>query len=212
MLTTICEPDPRHIEIVAFPRGSVRQGPRESQIWRQLFRDPIAVVAAPMPVHSVGPLGRASEQPRILRQRNPTGTARCRRKQKTHPEQAELLRLIEQHQTANQSYMAEGIRLLELARNARHLFKRQEAREKRRLLNFLVSNCSWRDKRLTAKCGQPFYLLADMAAATAGGINESDLAKSEFGWEAGIRTPITRSRAACPTIERPPSMRSQPMP
>ena len=28
----------------------------------------------------------------------------------------------------------------------------------------------------------------------------------EVGWEAGIRTPIPRSRAACPTIERPPSI------
>lgn len=26
-----------------------------------------------------------------------------------------------------------------------------------------------------------------------------------FGWEAGIRTPILRVRAACPTVERPPS-------
>jgi hypothetical protein len=25
------------------------------------------------------------------------------------------------------------------------------------------------------------------------------------GWEAGIRTPITWSRATCPTVERPPS-------
>src|SRR5690348_13373391 len=27
----------------------------------------------------------------------------------------------------------------------------------------------------------------------------------EIGWEAGIRTPITASRAPCPTVERPPS-------
>src|SRR5258705_2095371 len=26
----------------------------------------------------------------------------------------------------------------------------------------------------------------------------------EVGWEAGIRTPITASRAPCPTVERPP--------
>src|SRR6187399_1408809 len=29
----------------------------------------------------------------------------------------------------------------------------------------------------------------------------------ENGWEAGIRTPITASRAPCPTVERPPSGR-----
>ena len=106
-------------------------------------------------------------------------------------EQAECLRLVEQHQTANQSYMAEGIRLLELARNARRLFKKQEAREMRRLLDFLVSNCSRRGNRLTAEFWQPFYLLADtaMAAATAGAADESDQAKERFGWgEAGSLT------------------------
>ena len=27
------------------------------------------------------------------------------------------------------------------------------------------------------------------------------------GWEAGIRTPISRVRVCCPTVERPPSKR-----
>jgi hypothetical protein len=30
-----------------------------------------------------------------------------------------------------------------------------------------------------------------------------------IGWEAGIRTPILRVRAACPTVERPPSRRTE---
>ena len=63
--------------------------------------------------------------------------------------------------------MEEGVRLLELARNARRLFEKQEAREKRRLLDFLVSNCSWRDGELKADFRQPFDLLADTAAAAA---------------------------------------------
>ena len=99
---------------------------------------------------------------------------------------AECLRLIEQHQTANQSCMAEGIRLLELARNARHLFEKQETREKRCPFDFLVSNCSLRDNRLTGKFRQPADLLADtaMAAATVGAADESDSAKSEI-WLGG---------------------------
>ena len=40
---------------------------------------------------------------------------------------------------ANKCYMDEGVRLLELARNAQSLFAKQEPREKRRLLNFLLS-------------------------------------------------------------------------
>jgi hypothetical protein len=63
--------------------------------------------------------------------------------------------------------MAEGIRLLELARNARDLFDQQQASEKRRLLNFLVSNCTLKDGRLTAEFRQPFDLLADAVVADA---------------------------------------------
>jgi hypothetical protein len=55
-------------------------------------------------------------------------------------EQEQYLRDIEQHQGADQSYLDEGVQLLELARNAQRLFAKQEAKEKRRLLGFLVSN------------------------------------------------------------------------
>jgi site-specific DNA recombinase len=74
------------------------------------------------------------------------------------------LREIEQHQTADQSYLEEGVRLLELAQNARRLFEMQEAREKRRLLNFVVSNSSWKDGKLEVTLRQPFDLLAETAA------------------------------------------------
>jgi len=39
----------------------------------------------------------------------------------------------------------EGVALLELARDAQRLFAKQELREKRRLLNFLLSNRIWED-------------------------------------------------------------------
>ena len=80
-------------------------------------------------------------------------------------EQARCLREITRHQAANKSYMDEGVRLLELARNARRLFERQEPREKRRLLNFLVSNCSWKSGELTVTLRQPFDLLAETTLA-----------------------------------------------
>jgi len=97
-------------------------------------------------------------------------------------EQAECLRSIDQHQAANQSYMAEGVQLLELARNARRLFEKQEVREKRRLLDFLVSNCSWKAGQLTAEFRQPFDSLANtaMAAAVATAEDRSEAAKSEI--------------------------------
>ena len=86
-------------------------------------------------------------------------------------EQNRCLREIERHEAAEQSYMDEGVQILELARNAQRLFERQEPREKRRLLNFLLSNCSWEDGEVVATFRQPFDLLAETAAArgTRGG-------------------------------------------
>jgi site-specific DNA recombinase len=63
--------------------------------------------------------------------------------------------------------MVEGVRILELARNAQHLFERQEARQKRRLLNFLLSNCAREDGQLVPKFREPFDLLAKTTAIAA---------------------------------------------
>ncbi|MDY6893772.1 MAG: recombinase family protein [Chloroflexota bacterium] len=87
--------------------------------------------------------------------------------------QDRMLRDIEQHQKANQTYIDEGIRILELARSASALFEKQEPCEKRRLLNFVLSNCSWKDGRLEATYRQPFDIIAKSAViqkekATAG--------------------------------------------
>ena len=81
-------------------------------------------------------------------------------------EQNRCQREIEQHQTADQSYLEEGVRILELARNAQRIFEKQEPREKRRLLSFLVSNCSWKGGELTTVLRQPFDLLAKIATIT----------------------------------------------
>ena len=82
-------------------------------------------------------------------------------------EQNRCLRDIERHQAAEQSYMDEGLKILELARNAQALFERQPAREKRRLLNFVLSNCSWEDGEVVATFRQPFDLLAKTTATAA---------------------------------------------
>src|SRR5262245_42830889 len=46
-------------------------------------------------------------------------------------QQDQCQRQIELHQAADQSYLDEGVQLLELARSAQSLFSRQEPREKR---------------------------------------------------------------------------------
>jgi site-specific DNA recombinase len=97
-------------------------------------------------------------------------------------EQDRCLREIERRQTADQSYLKEGVRILELARNAQPLFQKQELREKRRLLNFLVSNCSWKGGELTTVLRQPFDLLAETTTIAAQQVRDQqrNLTKNEI--------------------------------
>jgi site-specific DNA recombinase len=92
---------------------------------------------------------------------------------------------IERHQNADRSYLREGVDLLELANSAQRLFASQEPREKRRLLNFLLSNCTWNDGVLTASFRQPF----DMLAETMTAIRSGTASKSGFGGETEIWLP-----------------------
>jgi site-specific DNA recombinase len=82
-------------------------------------------------------------------------------------EQDRLMRAIESHQAADQTYLEEGIRLLELGRRAHELFQKQEPREKRRLLDFVLSNCTWKDGELQAIFRQPFDLIIESTKACA---------------------------------------------
>jgi hypothetical protein len=75
-------------------------------------------------------------------------------------EQDRILRDVEAHQTANRTYIDEGVQLLRPVQRAPQLFETQEPAEKRQLLNFLLSNCVWKDGSLTAEYRQPFDLLA----------------------------------------------------
>lgn len=94
-------------------------------------------------------------------------------------ERDRCLREIERHSAADQSYLEEGVRVLELAKDTQKLFCKQQPREKRRLLNFLVSNCSWKGGELSVTLRQPFALLVDTAtqAARVGASEDADSAK-----------------------------------
>jgi len=118
-------------------------------------------------------------------------------------EQARCLKDIERHQNANRSYLDEGIHLLELARSARRLFDRQEGREKRRLLDFVVSNCSWKGGELTVNLRHPFDILANIATEAAAnvGLTNADLGKSEI-WLAFLDTYRTMCLAPTPEVRR----------
>lgn len=71
-----------------------------------------------------------------------------------------------EHQNANKTYLDEGVNLLELVANAHKLFESQPPHEKRRLLRFVISNCTWKGGESHPTFRQPFYLLAVTCAAT----------------------------------------------
>ena len=84
-----------------------------------------------------------------------------RKAQEWRMEQSRILNRIQQHQSANQSYMDEGFRLLEVGRRTHELFEEQTPVEKRKLLDFVLSNSTWKGGLLSATLKQPFDLLAD---------------------------------------------------
>jgi site-specific DNA recombinase len=75
-------------------------------------------------------------------------------------EQQAILHNLDQHQNANQSYLEEGVAILELANRAVELFEKQPASEKRLLLDFVVSNSTWANGELKVDFRQPFDLIA----------------------------------------------------
>ena len=74
--------------------------------------------------------------------------------------QKRLTDQIAEYENAAHDYVQDGVRLLELAKKAYFLFKQQNSSEKRKLLNFVCSNSTWKDQTLTATLRQPFDLLA----------------------------------------------------
>ena len=63
---------------------------------------------------------------------------------------------IERHQNADSSYLNEGARIFELVQNAIASYEKQDMFEKRKILNFVVSNASWKHGALTVNYKNPF--------------------------------------------------------
>ena len=82
-------------------------------------------------------------------------------------EQSRCLEEIARHQNADQAYMTEGSRLLDLAQNAHKIFGRQKAAQQQRMLKLLLSNSTWRDGQLTVQWRQPFDLIEENVVVAA---------------------------------------------
>ena len=90
---------------------------------------------------------------------------RMRRQWRDEQERCE--RDIERHRNADDSYMDQGIQILNLAQNAHQMFAAQPAKEKRSLLNFLLSNSTWQQDTLNVEFKEPFDMLAETVDAAA---------------------------------------------
>jgi hypothetical protein len=91
--------------------------------------------------------------------------------------------------------MDEGVQILELARNAQRLFERQEPRQKRRLLNFVLSNCFWEDGEVRATFRQPFDLLAETTTVVArqkAGNTANSAKRESWLWAQSVANPSPR--------------------
>jgi DNA invertase Pin-like site-specific DNA recombinase len=78
-------------------------------------------------------------------------------------EQQACIAEIQRLRSTDRSYIEDGVRILELAKNAQKLFDQQPPADKRRLLEFVVSNSTWRDGKLASTYRQPFDLIAETA-------------------------------------------------
>jgi site-specific DNA recombinase len=67
----------------------------------------------------------------------------------------EITRELASLETANYAYLDFGVKLMELAQRADSMFLNATPPERRRLLNWAVWNCSWRDEVLTVEYRQP---------------------------------------------------------
>lgn len=126
-------------------------------------------------------------------------------------EQDKILRQIEAHKKADQSYMENGIKLLELAQRSVILYEKQEMREKRKILNFVVSNSIWKDGKLSVNFRKPFDLLAVTKQKSQEVFPGSSCENSNFenwmGWEdSNLRMSESKSDAL-PTWRHPNGIR-----
>jgi len=76
-------------------------------------------------------------------------------------EQEDFREAIEKHEKANVNYLAQGTQILELAKKAYSLYLGQDPTEKRKLLNILLSNCTFDSGNLYPTYNRPFDMLVE---------------------------------------------------
>ncbi len=75
--------------------------------------------------------------------------------------QVQVRSAIERHENANRLYFEEGCRILSMATRAYELWPQQAPDARRKLLNMILSNCTFDGTNLTATYAKPFCWLAE---------------------------------------------------
>ncbi|MCX7031020.1 MAG: hypothetical protein NTU62_13000 [Spirochaetes bacterium] len=78
-------------------------------------------------------------------------------------EQAQIRARIERHEKADQNYIEQGIRLLEIARNARQFYHSQGQTEQAALLRFIMPGSSLQEDQVVPAFKPPFDIIHRMA-------------------------------------------------
>ncbi len=81
-------------------------------------------------------------------------------------EQAQIRSRIERHEKADQNYIEQGIRLLELARNAQEFFRTHGQAERAALLAFVLPGSTLDQDRVIPTFRQPFEIIHRIAQET----------------------------------------------
>ena len=92
-------------------------------------------------------------------------------------EQDRIAEAMRDHRRADRSYADSGVELLELASGAHDAFMSQGSDERRRLLQLVVSNSTWKRGRLTVQLHTPL----DLILLEAGKAREADAADAATG-------------------------------
>ncbi|MFC1475912.1 zinc ribbon domain-containing protein [Candidatus Zixiibacteriota bacterium] len=80
---------------------------------------------------------------------------------KWRDEQSHVAARIDQFSSSNQNYMEQALEILELSKLAYSLYLEREVTEKRRLLNSVLSNCTYDGLTLYPTYKKPFDLIAE---------------------------------------------------
>ena len=76
----------------------------------------------------------------------------------------EISNKIKSYNVANAKYYEEGIKIIELLKNAYSLYSRQNNTEKRKMLKYVLSNCTIKDEKVSYEYNTPFAYFVNFAS------------------------------------------------